>query len=80
MPFIAYVHAGEPDPRPEGRPPWEPNWRMWRWIVVAVVAMYCVSRTDGVAGLVLVIVAFAAACLAFDAALPQGDGLREWRQ
>ena len=80
MPFIAYVHAGEPESRPGERPPWQPNWRMWRWIAVALVAIYCVSRTNGVAGLVLVIVAFTAACLAFDEALPRGDGLRQWRQ
>ena len=80
MPFLAYVHAEEPEPRPDGRRPWEPNWRMWRWIAVAVVASYCVTRTDGVPSLVFMLVAFTAGCLAVDRALPRGDGLREWHQ
>lgn len=37
MPFVAYVHAREPDePEDGGRTPWEPNWRLWRWVAAAV--------------------------------------------
>lgn len=83
MPFLAYVHSREPDP-PSGdepRPtPWEPNWRMWRWIAAGVVAVYAATQADGAAQALLVIIAFALGCLAVEAGLPRGDGLREWRQ
>jgi hypothetical protein len=37
VPFVAYVHAREPDePEDGGRTPWEPNWRLWRWVAAAV--------------------------------------------
>ena len=38
MPFLAYIHAREPDPGPgDERRPWEPNWRLWRWVLAAAV-------------------------------------------
>ena len=83
MPFLAYVHSRDPDPPPgEGsrKTPWEPNWKMWRWIAAAVVAAYAATKTDGAAQAVLVMVAFVVACLAIDEGVPRGDGLREWRQ
>ena len=82
MPFVAYVHSHEPEPEGSGprRQPWEPNWRMWRWIAGAVLAVYAATHTDGAAQAALVLIAFVLICLAVDAALPRGDGLREWRQ
>jgi hypothetical protein len=82
MPFLAYVHSRDPDPPGEGsrKTPWEPNWKMWRWIAAAVVAAYAATKTDGAAQAVLVMVAFVVACLAIDEGVPRGDGLREWRQ
>jgi hypothetical protein len=80
MPFVAYVHAEDRDPRPEGPRPWEPNWRIWRWIVAAVVVSYGAVRSDGAVEALLVFAAFTLVCLALRDALPDGDGLREWRQ
>jgi hypothetical protein len=82
MPFLAYVHSREPDPPDSGpgRQPWEPNWRVWRWIAGAVLAIYGATRSDGAAEALLVLIAFVLICLAAEAALPSGDGLREWRQ
>lgn len=80
MPLIAYVHAEDRDPRPEGPRPWEPNWRMWRWIVAAVVVTYGAVRSDGAVEALLVFVVFALVCRAALDALPNGDGLREYRQ
>jgi hypothetical protein len=75
MPFIAYVHAG-----PEPRRPWEPNWRVWRWVVAAAVVAYAATHAEGAfAGLLLLIV-FALSCQAASEALPHGDGLGDWRQ
>jgi hypothetical protein len=81
VPFVAYVHAQEPDPpEDEGRTPWEPNWRLWRWVVAAIVLSYVASLTGGwfKAGLVLVV--FALCGRAALELLPDGDGMREWRQ
>jgi hypothetical protein len=53
---------------------------MWRWIAGAVLAAYAATKTDGAAEALLALIAFLLACLAAEAALPRGDGLREWRQ
>ena len=80
MPFVAYVHANEPDPAPGGRPAWEPDWRLWRWILAAVACAIAADRTEGFVSLVLVLAVFALACKALDELWPRGDGLREYRQ
>jgi hypothetical protein len=78
MPFVAYVHARDSDD--QRRRPWEPNWRVWRWIAAAVVLAYAATRSDGALEALLILGAFALACQAAAEALPSGDGLREWRQ
>jgi len=82
MPFLAYVHSREPDPPGSGsqRQPWEPNWRVWRWIAGAVLATFAATKANGAAQALLVLIVFVLVCLAAEAALPRGDGLREWRQ
>ena len=81
MPFVAYVHARDPGPPDDGgRQPWEPNWRIWRWVAVAIVLSYVASRTSGLVEVVLVFVVFGLCCRAALEALPDGDGMREWRQ
>ncbi len=79
MPFLAYIHAQEPDPEPERRP-WEPNWKFWRWIVAAAFVTYGATYTDGVLGAVLVMVIFALVCRALLELMPDGDGLRDYHQ
>jgi hypothetical protein len=81
VPFVAYVHARDPDePEDEGRVPWEPNWRVWRWVVAALALTFAATRTAGVLELLLVLAVFALCCRAAVEALGNGDGLREWRQ
>ena len=80
MPFVAYVHAEDRDPRPEGPAPWEPNWRIWRWIGLAALAAFAASKADGAAEAVLVFIVFGLICRAALEALPNGDGLRDYRQ
>jgi hypothetical protein len=75
MPFMGYVHAG-----PGPRTPWEPNWRVWRWVAAAAVVAYAATRAEGVMEALLVLIVFALSCRAASAALPNGDGLRDWRQ
>ena len=78
VPFLAYVHSR--DQGPTDRPPWEPDWRVWRPALVAVAAAAAASLASGVATLVLIVAAFGFACRAIDMALPYRDGLREYRQ
>jgi hypothetical protein len=77
LPFLAYVHAQEPDP--DGRAPWEPNWRLWRWVAAAVGVAVGAALTSGVLEAVLVLVVFGLCCRAALELLPDG-GLHEWRQ
>jgi hypothetical protein len=80
VPFVAYVHAREPDPEPDERPAWEPEWRLWRWVGAALVLATGASLTQGLVSLVLVLAVFVLGCRAALEALPNGDGLREHRQ
>ena len=81
MPFVAYVHAREPDePEDEARAPWEPNWRVWRWVAAALVVTVGATSADGALEALLVLLVFGLCCRAAVELLPGGDGLREWRQ
>jgi hypothetical protein len=81
VPFVAYVHARKPGaPEGGGRTPWEPNWRVWRWVAMAVALGVAATRSDGLMEVALVLGVFVLCCRAATAALPNGDGLREWRQ
>jgi hypothetical protein len=80
VPFVAYVHASDEGPPAGGRRPWEPNWRVWRWIAGAALACYAATKADGFARALLVLIAFTLVCLAVETALPRGDGIREYRQ
>ena len=65
MPFVAYVHAREPDPpEDEGRTPWEPNWRIWRLVAAAIGLSYVASLTSGWLEVSLVFLVFALCCRA----------------
>jgi hypothetical protein len=80
MPFVAYVHAQRPDPQDGRRAPWEPDWRVWRWIAAAAVLGYASAQSGGALAAVLMLAVFACVCQAAAEALPSGDGLREYRQ
>jgi hypothetical protein len=67
----------EEAPRPW---PWQPNWRIWRWVAVALVVGYAATHATGGVATLLILVAFYAACKAVSEALPYGGGLREHRQ
>ena len=70
----------EPREEPPERPAWSPNWRLWAWVLAAVVVGFAASSTDGAIGFALLMGSFAAACRAVTVALPYGGGLTDWRQ
>ncbi len=78
VPLVAYIDA--PGPAEPERPPWQPDWRVWRPGAAALAAVAGAAQVEGAAALVLVVLAFGLACRALDAALPYGHGLREHRQ
>ncbi len=80
MPFVAYVHAGESEPPPGGRPSWEPNWRLWRWVIAAIPLSIAADHSHGVVAMVLVLAVFTLVCKAIAELWPDGDGMREYRQ
>jgi hypothetical protein len=69
------IHEEEPRPRP-----WQPNWRVWRWLLVAAVVGYGATAATGGIGVLLALIAFYAACQALAEAIPYGGGLSEHRQ
>jgi hypothetical protein len=79
VPFVAYVHAREPDPQ-EGRRAWEPNLRVWRWVLAAVVVAYASAHTSGALSALLTMAVFVLVCQAAGEAIPRGEGLRAYRQ
>ena len=79
MPFVAYVHEPEGDPSP-GQPPWEPDWRVWRPLGLAALAAFAAGNTSGAATVLLIFLAFGLVCRAITAALPDWNGMREYRQ
>ncbi len=80
MPFLAYIRAEEPD-RPPERRPWEPNWRVWRWVVAAGFVTFGATHTHGALAVLLVFVIFALVCRALLELIPEGGGgLRDYRQ
>jgi hypothetical protein len=82
LPFLAYVHAHEPDPpEGDGRAPWEPNWRLWRWVAAAIGVAVAAALTSGALEALLVLVVFGLCCRAALELMPDdGGGLREWKQ
>jgi hypothetical protein len=79
--MLMLVHTREPPPD-DGREPvaWEPNWRTWLWVAIAVVVGFAAVNADGGVGTLLIFGAFYAACRALAQALPYWGGLTEWRQ
>jgi hypothetical protein len=76
VPLLAYVRA----PEQARRPHWEPNWRVWRWVLAALVTGFAAAHSGGALSVLLVFAVFALVCRALSEALPWGDGLSDWRQ
>jgi hypothetical protein len=63
-----------------GRRVWEPDWRVWSWVLAAVAAAVATALSSGLAEYVLLCVTIGCAAEAISRAVPYGGGLREHRQ
>jgi hypothetical protein len=78
MPFLAYIDAPrEPD---GGRSPWQPNWRVWRFVAAALPVGFAATNSHGAVQYLLLVLTITLVCQALAEALPGMGGLREWRQ
>jgi hypothetical protein len=66
-------------PPPE-RPAWEPNWRLWGWVAVAIGAFVGAEVTSGFVAYVLICATVGFVCQAVCVVMPNTFGLREYRQ
>jgi len=67
------------EPSPE-RAAWEPNWRLWGWVALAIGAFVGANVTTGFVAYLLVCAALGFACRALCVITPSLDGLRDYRQ
>ena len=74
------IHDDDPGQEPPGGAPWEPNWRVWRWLGAAAVVAFAAASATGAVSTLLFLTAFGLCCRSLSEAIPYGDGLREWRQ
>ena len=74
------IHEERPRPRANERAPVEPDWRVWRWVALAVILGFSGANAGGLVGYLLVCATLAAVCKAATEAVPYSAGLREWRQ
>ena len=74
------IDTRQPPPSPPGRPVWEPDPRLWAWVLAAVAAFVGASLTAGVASYVLVCAGVACAAQALVRSLPDPFGMHDHRQ
>ena len=74
------IDTREPPPPDPERAPWEPNWRLWAWVALAIGSFVAADAMAGFAGYVLICACLVFACRAICVITPSLDGLREYRQ
>ena len=75
------IDTRNPPPDPVGeRAAWEPNWRLWVWVALAIGTFVAAHAASGVVSYLLVLGGFVCACRAVAVILPPLDGLRDYRQ
>ena len=67
-------------PGARGRAAWEPNWRLWRWVALTVVAAVAAGATTGFVAYLLICATIAFACQAVCEIVPDTFGLKDYRQ
>lgn len=80
MALLMLIHDEDRGPDPPERAAWEPNWRLWAWVLAAAVVAFAAVNTTGAVSALLVLTAFGLSCRALSEAIPYGGGLTEWRQ
>ena len=69
-----------PPPARPDQPVWEPDWRVWAWVLASAGAAIGCFLTTGLASFVLLCAAVGCGAHAITQALPYGSGLRDYRQ
>jgi hypothetical protein len=80
MMLLVETRRPPPPPGEPERAAWEPNWRLWGWVALAVAAFFASEAVGGIASYLLACAMLAFACRAVCVVLPPLDGLREYRQ
>ena len=80
MLFLIDTREQRPEARQPQRQPWEPNWRLWLWVALAVGAAVAADAATGLAAYVLVCATLVFVCQAICVVLPGTFGLKEHRQ
>lgn len=65
---------------PDERPVWDPNWRLWSLVALAIGLGAIGASQAGLVGALLVLAAFVCACQALSVALPDARGMNEYKQ
>ena len=63
-----------------GRSRWEPNWRLWRWVALTVLAALGAGLTTGFVAYLLICATIAFASYAVCEIVPDTFGLKDYRQ
>jgi hypothetical protein len=75
------IDTRQPPPERGGeRPAWEPNWRLWAWVALTIVAGVAADAASGAGAYLLALAMLVCACRALAVVLPPLDGLRDYRQ
>jgi hypothetical protein len=69
-----------PDRPDRARAAWEPNWRLWTWVALAIGAGVGANSTSGLVAYALICATLVFVCEAVCVLLPNTFGLREYRQ
>ncbi|MEA2466591.1 MAG: hypothetical protein QOJ57_717 [Thermoleophilaceae bacterium] len=80
--MLQLIDTRNPPPAPGsgGRAPWEPNWRLWAWVALAIGAGVAAELTSGLVAYALICATLVFVCQAVCVLLPDTFGLREYRQ
>jgi hypothetical protein len=80
MLFLIDTRERRPSGADGGRPAWEPNWRLWRWVALTVVAAVAAGATTGLVAYLLICATIAFASWAVCEIVPDTFGLKDYRQ
>ena len=78
--MLFLIDTRERRPERPARGAWEPNWRLWRWVGLALVALAGAFVTTGLVAYLLVCAGLGFACQAIAELVPDTFGLKDYKQ